>query len=381
MNPMSRIIEQEYSQLCSITPTTQKSDIVAQHPTACLVQNYRTKNRYGNVLPVESTRVKLDRDGSDIYINANHVSSKFICTQAPLTTTFDDFWMMVWDKDCPLICALNRLMEGNAVKGDRYWPEQPGESMLCGEINVTLLSTFSLGAFDITIRYIKLERGESQRTIFQLHYLGWPDFGVPSQSLAIRELVNLLQIYRSNAGLLGPSVVHCSAGIGRTGTFLAIAMVKENEQFNNRINSPEYRNLLQGLISQNAMQKLDEELYHLLAPHKIHEIVLSLRQQRNHGTVQNLSQYVFIYSALKDEALNPCPLYVTWKNVFGWHLRENISENQKETMLGRKKRKRTKEADKRVFKKPRGLAQAPMSNWLEGRRTMVECPTNREDVN
>jgi len=247
---------------------------------------------------------------------------------------------------------------------------------------VTLLSTFSLGAFDITIRYIKLERGESQRTIFQLHYLGWPDFGVPSQSLAIRELVNLLQIYRStNAGLLGPSVVHCSAGIGRTGTFLAIAMVKENEQFNNRINSPKYRNLLQGLISQNAMQKLDEELYHLLAPHKIHEIVLSLRQQRNHGTVQNLSQYVFIYSALKDEALNPCPLYVTWKNVFGWHLRENISENQKETMLGRKKRKRTKEADKRVFKKPRGLAQAPKSNWLEGRRTMVECPTNREDVN
>jgi len=226
MTTVSRIIEQEYSQLCSITPTA--------HPKPEIGQNFRTKNRYANVLPVETTRVRLNRDGSDVYINANHVSSKFICTQSPLTTTFEDFWMMVWDKNCPLVCALNRLMEGNTVKGDRYWPEQTGESMLCGEINVTLLSTFSLSAFDITLRYLKLERGGIQRRIFQLHYQGWPDFGVPSLSLAIRELVNLLNIYRSigaNSGLAGPAVVHCSAGIGRTGTFLAIAMVKENEQF------------------------------------------------------------------------------------------------------------------------------------------------------
>jgi len=254
--------------------------------------------------------------------------------------------------------------------------------MLCGEINVTLLSTFSLGAFDITLRYIKLERGDSQRTIFQLHYQGWPDFGVPSLSLAIRELVNLLNIYRligARSGLLGPSVIHCSAGIGRTGTFLAIAMVKENEQFNNKINSPEYRSLLQGLITQNAMQKLEEELYHLLAPYKIHDIVLNLRQQRNHGTVQNLSQYGFIYSALKDEALNPCPLNVTWGNVFGWHSREKISESD---MWGKLKRKRTKDADKRAIKKARGLGQVPISSWFLGSRTtMVECPTNREDVN
>jgi len=381
----SRTIEQEYYQICQTAPThTLKTEIFTTHPTACLAENYRTKNRYANVLPVESTRVKLDRgDGSDVYINANHVKvghiSDFICTQAPLVRTFDDFWMMIWDKNCPLICSLNRLKEGNTVKGDRYWPEHTGETMECGEIGVTLESLHALDAFDIIIRRIKLTRAGQERRVFQLHFLGWPDFGVPSLSLPIRELVPLIAFYRavgSKHGLNGPPVVHCSAGIGRTGTFLAIASVIQSDKFKIQIYSPEFRQNVQKLISQNSMNELDEELNSFLATFNICNLVLSLRQQRNNGTVQNLAQYGFIYAALKDEVLNPCKASVEWLTEM---FREKPLNPCVRSMESTKKRKRKSSSYFSISKKQRGLSQsAPIISTRHA--LLVECPTSREDL-
>jgi len=389
MCAVNRTIEQEYTQLCQAAPThTLKSDIVTVHPTACLPENYRTKNRYANVLPVESTRVRLDRDGSDVYINANHVKvghvNEFICTQAPLVRTLDDFWMMVWDKNCPLICALNRLMEGNTIKGDRYWPEH-GECVQYGEVSLSLQTTYTLDAFDITIRCIKLKRGSQERQIFQLHYQGWPDFGVPSLSLPIRELVNLIAYYQrvsSSNGISGPPIVHCSAGIGRTGTFLAIAIVMRSKHFRNQICSPEFRQNVQKLIAQNSMIQLEEELNSFLATFNISASVLSLRCQRNNGTVQNVAQYGFIYAALKDEILNPCKPSVACESVSGWHFREKICASL-DTLKRKRSDSRKSYMDQTSCKKARGLAQsAPMikSRGLGLVRSLVECPASRDTL-
>jgi len=320
-----------------------------------------------------------------VYINANHVKfghvSEFICTQAPLVRTFDDFWMMVWDKNCPLICSLNRLKEGNTIKGDRYWPEHIGETTQCGEIGLTLQACHTLDAFDIVIRCIKLMRAGQERLVFQLHYQGWPDFGVPSLSLPIRELVNLIACYQKKGlsnGITGPPVVHCSAGIGRTGTFLAIAIVMQSEKFSKQIYSPEFRQNVQQLIFQNSMNQLDEELNSFLASFNISNIVLTLREQRNNGTVQNLAQYSFIYAALKDEALNPCWPSVVCESVKGWHFRNPCVRSMGSSS---RKRKRSAESAMSTFgtKKARGLSQsAPIIQTRHA--LLVECPTSREDL-
>lgn len=220
------------------------------HASATLPCN-KTKNRYTDVLPVEATRIKLapraDEPGSD-YINANIVTDPtpistdgsagndiYICAQAPLQNTLNDFWRMVWEQDVCMIVVLMRLSENGKVKGHRYWPKRSKRCLQFGEVSVTLVKGkhFPHRADDVnhpdgdqtTIRVLELKRGNERRNIVQLHFKDWPDFGVPESTEPIRNLVKIMDFYRSKgrlAGIKGPIVIHCSAGIGRTGTYLAI---------------------------------------------------------------------------------------------------------------------------------------------------------------
>lgn len=220
------------------------------HASATLPCN-KTKNRYTDVLPVEATRIKLaardDEPGSD-YINANIVTDPtpistdgsagndiYICAQAPLQNTLNDFWRMVWEQDVCMIVVLMRLSENGKVKGHRYWPKRSKRCLQFGEVTVTLVKGkhFPHRADGVnhadgdqtTIRVLELKRGSERRNIVQLHFKDWPDFGVPESTEPIRNLVKIMDFYRSKgrlAGIKGPVVIHCSAGIGRTGTYLAI---------------------------------------------------------------------------------------------------------------------------------------------------------------
>jgi len=186
----------------------------------------------------------------------------------------------------------------------------------------------------------------------------------------------------------------------------------QSEHFKKQIYfTPEFRQNVQKLIAQNCMPQLEEELNSFLATFNICTSVLSLRCQRNNGTVQNVAQYGFIYAALKDEVLNPCRPSVACDSVSGWHFRENIVQNDfQEKILQNNfrekivqnnfrekivqnicasldaslKRKRSESQktfmDKTSCKKARLLAQsAPiMSRGLGLIRPLVECPTSRD---
>eukprot|EP01122_Echinamoeba_exundans_P014539 TRINITY_DN6612_c0_g1_i1.p1 TRINITY_DN6612_c0_g1~~TRINITY_DN6612_c0_g1_i1.p1 ORF type:complete len:618 (+),score=75.23 TRINITY_DN6612_c0_g1_i1:84-1937(+) len=241
-------VRREYRELSLQTQRLRAARDSELHPSAVHPLN-KNKNRYPDVLPVEETRIRLSKVGeiphSD-YINANLVRSdeKFsaICSQAPLPHTFDDFWRMVWEQDVPIIVILMRLREQGKVKGHHYWPTSKSKPKVYGDIVVSLkkakqVEETRVRVFELT-RKIPMTESFSTRRVVQLHFKGWPDQGVPESTQPIRELVHLMQFYRRKASarsLDGPALIHCSAGIGRTGTFLAIVfslekMMKRNQQ-------------------------------------------------------------------------------------------------------------------------------------------------------
>jgi protein tyrosine phosphatase len=187
----------------------------------------RPKNRFTNILPYDHSRVKLqptdDEEGSD-YINSNYIAGahgprEYIVTQGPLHSTRDDFWRQTWEQNCKAIVMLTRCVEKGREKCDHYWPfnSQPA---LYGDIQVTLLNETALAHW--TVSEFRLARADQpQRLIRHFHFTSWPDFGVPEPP---HVLVRFVRCFRERVSLdpNRPVVVHCSAGVGRSGTFIAI---------------------------------------------------------------------------------------------------------------------------------------------------------------
>ncbi|KAM7165888.1 receptor-type tyrosine-protein phosphatase mu-like isoform 1-T1 [Macrochelys suwanniensis] len=184
----------------------------------------QAKNRYKSVLPYDHCRVVLQsaNPGAD-YINASYVDSYrsprfFIAAQGPLPGTVVDFWQMIWQEKVLAIVMLTGLVEQNKTKCEQYWPE--GEQVY-GDFTVTLSNTWTTTG--LVTRTFRLQRAGSPlpRHLQQFHYLLWPDHGVPSNPARLLQLVEMVNERVSEAPA-GPVLVHCSAGIGRTGTFIAL---------------------------------------------------------------------------------------------------------------------------------------------------------------
>jgi protein tyrosine phosphatase len=315
-------VRKEYAML-------SKKSISCNFTTACMKENYQ-KNRYSNVLALEDTRVHIPSPGaqkSSDYINANYVSFprkeeneedelKFICTQSPLIRTCEEFWYMIWNQNCYVICALNRLIENKMVKGDRYWPDKERKIQF-GAISITLLSTLKMKHLHITIRKLRLSYNKTHKKLYHLHYRGWPDFGVPDSTLPIRELVNLSMHYQKQGyaiGMQGPVVVHCSAGIGRSGAFMTIAAVMSDPKFKKMVNS----NLI-AKHQDSSENNHGENINSLISQFNISDLVLLIRKQRHPGTVQTEEQYSFIYATLCDELNNPTLLSSALCSALNWN--------------------------------------------------------------
>ncbi|XP_076686342.1 protein tyrosine phosphatase 10D isoform X1 [Andrena cerasifolii] len=185
----------------------------------------RPKNRFTNILPYDHSRFKLqpvdDEEGSD-YINANYVPGhnsprEFIVTQGPLHSTRDDFWRMVWESNSRAIVMLTRCIEKGREKCDRYWPVDT-LPVYYGDICVTILNEAHYPDWSIT--EFMLCRGDVKRVIQHFHFTTWPDFGVPSPP---QTLARFVRAFRERVRPdQRPIVVHCSAGVGRSGTFITL---------------------------------------------------------------------------------------------------------------------------------------------------------------
>lgn len=253
------------------------------------------KNRYNHVWPFEHNRVKIKecREGDDDYINASHLKAPFgqgsyIASQAPLPSTFEDFWKVVWEQGSRVIVMLTRETEMGRVKCHQYWPTPEQPVMEFGPLKVRLVTSFHPDAAEDTIlvRQMQLSHAgqgkEADRAVTQIQYVGWPDFGVPDTPLAVLKVIELAHAYDVPVSG-GPMVVHCSAGCGRTGTFCVIDSVL-TEIKNHRADS----NIQLAVGSQKNNSPPTDSVF---------DAVSKFREQRL-SMVQCLRQYVFCYEAI-----------------------------------------------------------------------------------
>ncbi|KAI9277017.1 protein-tyrosine phosphatase-like protein [Phascolomyces articulosus] len=289
-----------------------------------------TLNRYTNIWPFEYTRVKLAKPQNDStdYINASyiqytqdntadvddggggsndsHISQasiqcmqngnntsstikkyrRYISSQGPLPDTFVDFWQMVWEQNSYVIVMLTKQEEMNKIKCHQYWPDKINSPTRYGCVTITLFSETvrPIRKNDqddaIIIRQLLVQHDSSniRRTITQLQYTGWMDFGVPDtpegtlQTVAAADEAQVLYESKQKQGTcVGPMVVHCSAGCGRSGAFCAIdTVIHRLMQSNGHL--PEEKDLLFDTISR-------------------------FREQRV-SMVQTLRQFVFCYETI-----------------------------------------------------------------------------------
>ncbi|XP_022093941.1 tyrosine-protein phosphatase 10D-like isoform X2 [Acanthaster planci] len=248
----------------------------------------RSKNRFTNILPYDHTRVKLkqvdDEEGSD-YINANFMPGynsprEFIACQGPLPGTEDDMWRLVWEQKISTIVMVTQLVEKGRVKCHKYWPslEKP---VYFGNILVTLLSEVKLQLW--TVREFMIEKGEKRHQVRHFNFTAWPDHGVPDSCDGILQFVRTVRNQIPDNGK--PTLVHCSAGVGRTGTFIC----------------------------------LDHLLLHLKENRDVDVfgIVCEMRMHRNF-MVQTEDQYVFIHECIMDilQALHSNGSSPVYENMF-----------------------------------------------------------------
>ncbi|XP_056303839.1 tyrosine-protein phosphatase non-receptor type 4b isoform X2 [Danio aesculapii] len=192
---------------------------------ARLPQNV-SKNRYRDISPYDSTRVILK--GTEDYINANFINMdvpskgevrRYIACQGPLPGTCSDFWQMVWEQSAALVVMLTTQVERGRVKCHQYWPNVSASGTY-GGFQVTCVSEEGNCAYllrDLTLTHLE---SKEERQICQMQYLAWPDHGVPDDSSDFLNFVSQVRSKRADGP--EPVVVHCSAGIGRTGVLITM---------------------------------------------------------------------------------------------------------------------------------------------------------------
>ncbi|KAM6308952.1 receptor-type tyrosine-protein phosphatase eta [Aegotheles albertisi] len=217
-----------------------KSAGVHQPKFAAELAENRGKNRYNNVLPYDISRVKLSDQSSatDDYINANYIpgyNSKkaFIAAQGPLPNTIEDFWRMIWEKNIYSIVMLTKCVEQARTKCEQYWPDHQSKSY--GDTIVTMVSEIVLPEW--TIRDFTIEKSDTpeSHTVRQFHFTSWPDHGVPETTDLLINFRHLVHEYSSQNPIDSPTLVHCSAGVGRTGTFIAIDRLIQQIEMENTV--------------------------------------------------------------------------------------------------------------------------------------------------
>ncbi|XP_065058065.1 receptor-type tyrosine-protein phosphatase kappa-like isoform X3 [Rhopilema esculentum] len=228
----------------------------------------KPKNRFANIVAYDHARVILRRlrgDPTSDYINASYIDgymkpNGYVATQGPLPGTFNDFWRMVWELRSSVIVMLTNLQEKNKLKCHKYWPD---DCIEYGDILVTLTRKEIYADYSIRTFLLEMTNSQESREVKHFHFTVWPDHGVPKYATAILAFRRRVRSYQNPDS--GPTLVHCSAGVGRTGTYIALDAMLD------RMNG-----------------QSDVDIFNFVAAMRTRRIAM----------VQTEEQYIFIHDAL-----------------------------------------------------------------------------------
>ncbi|KAK7919685.1 hypothetical protein WMY93_010969 [Mugilogobius chulae] len=251
----------------------RRPDIISQQKKS-LSRGSKTSVKKAKRIPLERfpglfNELSADENkGFSLEYEGYNSSREFIATQGPLPSTVSDFWRMIWEQKVRGIVMVTNCTEGGRIKCEQYWPDR--NSCICGDLEV--FTTSEQKEPDWTLREFKLKhrRTSEERTVRHFHFTAWPDHGVPQGTQVLIQFRALLRRHLETEAAGTPTVVHCSAGVGRTGTIIALDV------------------LLQQMQKEKAVD--------------INGFVYKMRLNRPH-MVQTESQYVFLHQCILDSLL------------------------------------------------------------------------------
>uniref|UniRef100_A0A672FKS0 protein-tyrosine-phosphatase n=1 Tax=Salarias fasciatus TaxID=181472 RepID=A0A672FKS0_SALFA len=299
------------------------------------------KNRYVDILPYDYNRVQLMTGNGEAgcdYINASFIDGynepkKYIAAQGPKEETIGDFWRMIWEQQSSIIVMVTRCEEGNRIKCAQYWPSPDRETEIYEEFVVKLNSVDRYPDYIIRrLSLINKREKNTEREVTHIQFMSWPDHGVPGEPhllLKLRRRVNAFKNFFS-----GPIVVHCSAGVGRTGTYISIDAMMEGLEAEGRVDIYGY---VVRLRKQRCLMVQVEPQYIL-----IHQALLEHNQfgetetplSELHSTLSTLNQNSSDDgSTLMEEEFKRLPDFKNWRTFNAGITEENKKKNRSSDVI------------------------------------------------
>ncbi|XP_052695995.1 receptor-type tyrosine-protein phosphatase epsilon-like [Crassostrea angulata] len=202
------------------------------------------KNIYKTTFPYDHSRVVLDNQSSEHsdYINANYIEGanrqkEYIATQGPKSNTLGDFWRMIWQENVSSVVMVTNLVKGEKVKCNKYWPDKDNHA-LYGPVQVTLMEEKEYACFTTRQLSVLHKKLKCTRVVTQYHYTAWPDHGVPEPLCLLTFHNHVITTSANNSQ--SPTIVHCSAGVGRTGTYIALDALFQIGKKTGKVNVAEF---------------------------------------------------------------------------------------------------------------------------------------------
>ncbi|KAL7854504.1 hypothetical protein SRHO_G00166940 [Serrasalmus rhombeus] len=297
----------------------------------------QSKNRYVDILPYDYNRVPLSNGGRHDYINASFIegykeSNKYIAAQGPKEETIGDFWRMTWEQNTSIIVMVTRCEEGNKNKCAQYWPSAERETEIFDDFVVKIKGEENCPDYIIR-RLSVMNRKEKtpEREVTHIQFTSWPDHGVPGDPgllLKLRRRVNSFKNVFS-----GPIVTHCSAGVGRTGTYICIDAMIESLEAEGRVDIYGYVAKLRRQRCLMVQVEAQYVLIHtaLIEYNQFGETEISLTDF--HSVVNTLRQKEGNEPSLLEMEFQKIPKFKNWRTSNTASTEENKKKNRNSSVV------------------------------------------------